>query len=112
MVPPWPAHPIVKSKNGVTLLETCEGFMPIEVFGHIPNNNWLEPNGFVKIWVLMKRNFVRLRASKGPQKTREIARSKTQLIKILHSPSKVAAINPVSSILIELVACLITYQRS
>jgi hypothetical protein len=25
--------------------------MPIEVFGHLI---WLEPNGFVKIWVLMK----------------------------------------------------------
>ena len=37
-------------ENGITMLDTPEGAMPIEVFGAHNLNIWLEPNGFVKIW--------------------------------------------------------------
>jgi UDP-N-acetylmuramate: L-alanyl-gamma-D-glutamyl-meso-diaminopimelate ligase len=87
--------PNYKIENGVTLLETPEGFMPIEVFGAHNLNNLAGAKWICQNMGVDEADFYEAIASfKGASKRLEkIAESKNKVAykDFAHSPSKVAA---------------------
>jgi UDP-N-acetylmuramate: L-alanyl-gamma-D-glutamyl-meso-diaminopimelate ligase len=87
--------PIYKVENGITLLETPEGYMPIEVFGAHNLNNLAGAKWICQNMGVDEADFYEAIANfKGASKRLEkIAESKTKVAykDFAHSPSKVSA---------------------